>query len=227
MSDKNWTDLPQDKILEFISSIFKQESIIEDTMFSVLNLESMDKCIFRSLRNPQDLCSNNVDTPYGYCNKHITTLQAKTAKSKWESLKSNLDDPVDKALLLKEIPKKSIDSKDSKESSPKRSLDSKKSIEQRDPSPIEPIKRTAKIIRNKHGNFVHKESNIVFDRKSQSACGYQHDNGDVYSLNKEQIEFCIKHGWPYMIPESRIVNNDDESEEDSDESDSSDDSSEE
>ena len=56
-----WTSLPQDKILEFVSSIFKKDSITEEIMCAVLHSETpLDTCIFRAVRGKITLYSEQA-----------------------------------------------------------------------------------------------------------------------------------------------------------------------
>lgn len=56
------------------------------------------------------------------------------------------------------------------------------------------------IKRNDHGNFEHKDSGFVFDRKNSEVIGKQLEDGTVAQLTKDDIDTCNKYGFKYVIP---------------------------
>lgn len=220
----NWTDLPQDKMLEFVSAVFNKNSICEEITYNVLNGEKQTTCIFRPLRGKKALCENESAHPFGYCSKHEATLQAKSAQSKWEELvQSGVFEkpeeppkeakPVEKEESEEEPETSESDARKPDASDPEDSENEGSSVES-DESDVEtpdgsdseeapPKKRYAKVVRNKWGNYEHAETRIVFNPDTRQAYGVQHRNGDVYSLGAEQVEVCIRNGWKYIIPQAK------------------------
>lgn len=83
---------------------------------------------------------------------------------------------------------------------------------------LEQIKEKAtsiQIRRNNHGNLVHAETNLVFQKfdGELKAIGRQDEKGEVQSLNKEDIQNCKKLKLQY----AQIPNNLDSKKEDDDE----------
>lgn len=177
-----WTELSQDKMLDFLNSIFNEE-VSNQLMYELLNSENSNKCIYRPTRGKYTKCENDVNTDYGYCSKHSSTLQAKKAKDKYEDL-TKFEEKSEEEEELEE-----------------------------------PVKITA--VRNKWGNYEHKETGIVFDPSTRYAYGIQKKNGDVHSLKPDDVRLCIEYGWKYKLPNikyERVVNSDeDESEEETSE----------
>ena len=162
---KKWTDLPQDKMLEFVSAVFSNDVVCEEVMCSVLNNEENSKCIFHPLRGKRMVCENEVCYPYGYCEKHANTIQAASAKKKW--------DAMCKEEQTENKPKVIPVSEDNNKKQPIESLEKQSSLQEEETvetefpessetSPL-PKKRVAKIVRNKWGYYEHPESNIVFN----------------------------------------------------------------
>lgn len=75
-----------------------------------------------------------------------------------------------------------------------------------------------RLIRNEWGNYWHPKSRIVFDITKKAAYGVQHKDGQVYTLGQTEINFCDKHGWPYL---TKGVGDDSSSEEETDEEETS------
>lgn len=67
---------------------------------------------------------------------------------------------------------------------------------------------------NKHGNYVHEETQLVFDKLTQQVIGYQNPKGDVDTLTDDNIETCKKYGFTYTIPENIVKDDDVDSDED-------------
>lgn len=58
------------------------------------------------------------------------------------------------------------------------------------------------VYKNKWGNYEDKNTNIVFDRKTGNAIGYQKSNGEIYSLTPKHVKICTRNGWSYNLPKS-------------------------
>ena len=72
--------------------------------------------------------------------------------------------------------------------------------------------------RNKHGNYEHSETKLVFEKNTKEAYGKQNDSGSIDYLTAEDIEVCKKWNFKYRLPETLSKRNDDvEEEEDVDE----------
>lgn len=57
-----------------------------------------------------------------------------------------------------------------------------------------------KIEKNKFGNYTHNESNMVFDPHTKKVIGVQQENGNVRTLNRNDIEICKKFKFQYNMP---------------------------
>lgn len=61
------------------------------------------------------------------------------------------------------------------------------------------------IRRNKHGNFEHMQTGLVFNTEKQ-VYGKQLDSGEVKALTSEDIETCKKYKFPFKLPDNLNVN---------------------
>jgi hypothetical protein len=57
-----------------------------------------------------------------------------------------------------------------------------------------------KIAKNEFGNFVHRDSNMVFDAHSKRVIGVQLENGNVRSLQRKDIDICQKYKFQFNFP---------------------------
>ena len=60
--------------------------------------------------------------------------------------------------------------------------------------PVIPIRR------NEHGNLVHPETGLVFDRKTETVIGKQEDDGTIADLTDEDIQECKRFKFKFCIP---------------------------
>ncbi len=207
-----WTSLPQDKMLEFVSSIFKKDSITEEIMCAVLNSdEPLNTCIYRAIRGKNTICSNNAETPYGYCKKHSTTVQAKMAEQKWNELKEDLVSPQMSPEVSPQ-PSPEVSPEVSPQPSPEVSPQ---------PSP-KPKRNTITARRNEWGNYEHPATGFVFDIKTSQVYGVQHKDGNVYSLSQKDIKTCLLNGFEYVLPQVKYAKAESSSSEEDSETDYSD-----
>jgi len=58
------------------------------------------------------------------------------------------------------------------------------------------------IRRNKFDNFIHEESGLVFNNKTQKVYGKQNSDGTVSELTPEDIDLCNKYKFSYYIPDN-------------------------
>jgi hypothetical protein len=184
-----------------------------------------------------NICSNSFDLPHGICNSHNRSVQSKTIRLKYEEMVKELTskkvEPLKEVETTTKVPPPQI----VKQPSPKKSSDppsikipspvkaqvkapSPKKVQSTSPvktttksnEPPKPIvKKVIRIEKNKYGNYEHTDTHLVFDPATKSAYGVQHENGDVYSLQKEQINICNKYGWNYILPEARYKHQNKES----------------
>jgi hypothetical protein len=57
-----------------------------------------------------------------------------------------------------------------------------------------------KIEKNKYGNYMHNDTNMVFDIHTKKVIGVQLPNGNVRTLNRNDIEICQKYKFQYNMP---------------------------
>lgn len=140
------------------------------------------KCLFKPLRANQKACSLDATTEWGFCSKHVRTVQAKAAKDhyteeqnkKFEEDMKAFDEEIDKINLSE-----SEDSGDEQ--------------------------NTRVIIKtNKWGKFEDEDTGIVFNPDTKAAYGVQAENGEVYELDEEAIQTCIENGWAYIESSNKI-----------------------
>jgi hypothetical protein len=69
---------------------------------------------------------------------------------------------------------------------------------------------TLHVMRNKYGNFIHEDTGLVLDPKTQKVYGRQLPDGRVINLTLDDINICHKYKFQYVIPENLDNNNEDE-----------------
>ncbi len=83
------------------------------------------------------------------------------------------------------------------------------------------------IKKNSFGNYVHSPTKFVFNKDNKSVIGKEDDEGQIVSLDKNDIDICNKYKFKFVVPEDLNNKDDDDIEEvieDSDDSDSDSDS---
>jgi len=193
------------------------------------------KCEYVAGKN-KEACAEIATTPYGFCKKHVRTLQAKTARETYEANCivdiEDVSEPLEKPAPVekpvrkpktqvpekkpqKEVlptPKQTNDNSKNKTTGSLKPTSNKSTTNTKDipekPSNKENIK-VKKIRRNRWDLFEDTESHIVFDPNTKEAFGIQENTGAVSALKPEHVALCIKNGWNYKLP----YNDDDESEE--------------
>lgn len=156
----------------------------------------MPQCLYKPARAQQNSqCTAEATTPYGYCNKHKTTVAAKKAKEEYEK----------KAPVKEEETSVEPSSPEPKQKTPEKSQSPKKPASaqkvENPPAnpPSESQKKTVKIVRNKWDNFEHTETGIVFDLNTKKAYGVQQANGKVRRLLDDDIKTCVSNGFGYYL----------------------------
>lgn len=61
---------------------------------------------------------------------------------------------------------------------------------------------SVQIKRNKFDNFIHEETSLVFNNKTQKVYGKQNPDGTVADLTPEDIDLCNKYKFSYYIPDN-------------------------
>ena len=92
------------------------------------------------------------------------------------------------------------------EEKPQRSPKAKKPKKPTKPTPIPQVE----IDVNENGNYIHKETGIVFSSdeekvdgvKCRVAIGYENEEGDVEELTSDHIETCKRYNFRYRFPET-------------------------
>lgn len=83
--------------------------------------------------------------------------------------------------------------------------DIKKSSQKSSPTVIKKLVEkipSIQIRRNKFDNFVHEETGLVFNNKTQKVYGKQNSDGTVSDLTSEDIDLCNKYKFSYYIPDN-------------------------
>jgi len=73
------------------------------------------------------------------------------------------------------------------------------------PSPIT-------IQKNNYGNYVHEQTELVFDSLSKCVIGRQKKNGEIEPLTRDDISLCRQYKFRYFIPENINSMNEEEQE---------------
>jgi hypothetical protein len=68
--------------------------------------------------------------------------------------------------------------------------------------------QTFAIRKNKFGNFIHPETELVFNDKTKKVVGKQKDDGTISELTEDDIETCKKYKFQYDIPNNLDSKND-------------------
>lgn len=64
---------------------------------------------------------------------------------------------------------------------------------------------SSNLKQNKHGNYEHEETHLVFDKESKQVIGKQASNGHVLALTDEDIESCNRYKFKYALPENLVT----------------------
>jgi hypothetical protein len=187
-------------------------------------------CVYIAGRGDKKPCIDVAATPYGFCMKHVRTVQAKKAMEVYELEKNKQPTKV----VPTETVTKSNNAKPKAQPTPsptpakkqaavsniKASQKSVATGERKD------IIRTKKIYVNHWGRYEDPETHIVFDRNTKEAYGIQDSSGKVSALKPTHVELCKRNGWDYNLPYDDDDDDDDEDsvhESDFDETDESED----
>lgn len=84
----------------------------------------------------------------------------------------------------------------------------KKSPENKLLSKIQTDMSNLTIRRNKFGNYMHEETNLVFDKESKLVIGMQTEDGKINKLTIADIENCNKYNFEYSMPDNLEENSD-------------------
>lgn len=57
-----------------------------------------------------------------------------------------------------------------------------------------------RIEKNSYGNYVHKDTGLVFDKNTRKVIGKQLENGNIRPINRSDIEICQKYKFQYNLP---------------------------
>ena len=153
-----------------------------------------------------------------------------SSSSKTEEVKENSDNEITKEkimiatkdMLAAMCKKKGLKMSGKKEELVSRLLDSLSSSSATASAPAKPSSNSKKddspvvkaakasigelaIRRNKHGNFEHMQTGLVFNTEKQ-VYGKQLDSGEVKALTSEDIETCKKYKFPFKLPDNLNVN---------------------
>lgn len=196
-------------------------------------------------------CITTSETPYGYCKKHSTTVQAKKAREQYEAetfleevenpkVEKSVSPKVEKPKVEKvelEVVKEEPTPQVTAPVEPKVYVQAEKPAafttpQYTFPKPI-PTQKVAptkairkKVIRpNFWGRYEDPDTRILFDPKTKSAYGIQESTGKVSALKPEHIDICKRNLWNYHSVEESSEESEIE-EESSEESDSDDSSNE-
>jgi hypothetical protein len=59
------------------------------------------------------------------------------------------------------------------------------------------------ITKNKHGQFLHKDTRLIFDPSTKRVIGRENpENGTIDKLSRNDIELCKNYKFPYKLPET-------------------------
>ena len=95
-------------------------------------------------------------------------------------------------------------------STAKKPVENKKSVKktERTTATLDVVKKLTADIpviplrRNAHGNLVHPETSLVFDKKLNIVVGKQEDDGTISELTDDDIEACKRFKFKYSLPDN-------------------------
>ena len=99
-----------------------------------------------------------------------------------------------------------------KKCSPVKKILTKKTTEKIKEEEADKIEKTSQILKkiknpkqielrkNTFGNLCHPESSLVFHFETKKVMGKQLDDGDVAQLTRDDIEYCKRYNFDYVIP---------------------------
>ncbi len=130
----------------------------------------MPQCLHVQIRGDKKRCENDAETPYGFCKKHVRTIQARNTKEKYEN---SLQKPPEQ----KTVP-----------------------VNHRGKPTPPIMQRKIVIKKNEWGRFEDPATHILFEKNTKYACGVQEPDGRVKALSPSHIAICIENGWNYFDP---------------------------
>jgi hypothetical protein len=224
-------NLTTEELMAILEQRKAAEKKVKSTPQVPSKVSSSSLCLYAPLKPknaPQ--CVSQSETPYGYCKKHSTTVQAKKAREQYEA-ETFLDEPVktksvpDQKIIepiaqpepIKEVPQEVpvVGEKHTPKiythphpvpQSVSKSLPQtavKESVQQKVTSVVNNKAIRKKVIRpNFWGRYEDPDTRIVFDPKTKSAYGVQESTGKVSALKQEHIDICKRNLWTYHSIES-------------------------
>ena len=195
----------ENAIETYVTNIAEKYNLDKHELITMWNSGSK-KVTSRSVKPTQDLTSVDMDDlsleRLNSCNKAELSALCKAKGCKCTGTKAALID----RLLGRENgpePKKTSDSK-------KKAEPTKKTTKKTDraTASLEVVKKLTADIpviplrRNAHGNLVHPETSLVFDKKLNMVVGKQEDDGTVSELTDDDIEACKRFKFKYTIPDN-------------------------
>jgi hypothetical protein len=137
-------------------------------------------CLHKPTRTKTQ-CANPADSEWGFCKKHLNTVQSKKAKKNYEQKQAEIVKTEQQPEVEKSSPIK----------------------QQKLGKPRKTVTRTKRIGPNRWGRFEDPETHILFNPATKCAYGIQKSNGEIATLTSSHIKICKHNGWDYTdIPDS-------------------------
>jgi len=186
-------------IKEFCKNLSITYDLPEEDLYGIWKGEKVKSSAPPAAPIPKNEVKENPDTEITKEKIMVATKDMLAAMCKKKGLKmSGKKEELVSRLL------DSLSSSSSTTTSTKPSSNSKK-----DDSPVVKAAKASigelAIRRNKHGNFEHMQTGLVFNTEKQ-VYGKQLDSGEVKALTSEDIETCKKYKFPFKLPDNLNVN---------------------
>lgn len=180
-------------------------------------VQGEEKCKFRPLRQDQPPCDQPPTTAYGFCKKHRTTVQARTAEKEWDKLHAAQNQVVEQPPPPVEKEHSDSDKEKSSDDESDHEKEEKEKVVIKNVKEEKP--KTTVITPNYWGRYEHRDNHIVFDPHTRIAYGVQdHHTGKLLPLTRGHIDICKSKGWKYNISSDSKNESDEESQSEEDDS---------
>ncbi len=181
-----------DAVEKFSQDIAKKYNLNKDDLFAIWKsgaTSSVEPAVSQNSGNTSPVQSETTNSDSKFSRDELNKMKkpelVKLCKENKVKTTGKKDDLVERLMNVDNSPAKQVPTK-------------KQTILQSLNSTIP----TISIRRNKHGNYEHPETHLVFDKINKVVFGMQNDNGTVDPLTDEHIDLCNKFKFKFILPEN-------------------------
>lgn len=175
---------------------------IKDTQIAdAFDKLNQQKCKFIATRAPYDKCDEFMSTPYGFCDKHKNTRQARKAMdehnkinfAKVQEAYAKAEESKQEILKLKKE-KELLEHKLAKLSQQHQPEEKRRQSEEK-PKQEDEV-QIISVFKNAEGHIENEETGFIFDEETSKVIGRKVGKV-IRALSSADIELCNSKGWEY------------------------------